>query len=64
MRTTTGENLVSISQITFEIFEIEYFVFSIPSPYHMKMLLKNYFYMLWGRNWKEKIFNFDFLKSD
>ena len=44
MRLTTGENLVLISQTTFEKLKFEHFSFSIPSLVGQKTLFKNYFF--------------------
>ena len=42
MRLTTGENLVLISQTTFEKFKIEHFVFSIHPQIGIKIVFELY----------------------
>ena len=64
LRLTTGENLVLISQTTFEKLKFEHFSLSIPSLVGIKIVFENYFYTTVRALWGRKIFNFEFLKSD
>ena len=43
--------------------QIEDFVFSIHPQIGIKIVFENYFQTHLGMNWKDKIFNFEFLKS-
>ena len=62
-RLTTGENLVLISLTISEIYKIENFSSSKCPQLGIKIVFENYFYTQLGVNCKDKIFNFEFLKS-